>query len=110
MVVMSFACLASMLASFAYGFIAYRDVSRIRNENYVLKQEEYAARERCDKLAREVEYVHARLATVRDKYLCIQDEIVDLRTEMANIHASLKTNLTKRRLKEWQALAKELTC
>jgi len=109
MVVMLFA-LACTLASAAYGIIAYIDVSRVRNENYALQQEEYAARERCDKLAREVEYVHARLATVRDKYLCIQDEVVDLRTEMANIHASLKTNLTKRRLKEWQALAKELTC
>lgn len=109
MVVMLFA-LACTLASAAYGIIAYIDVSRVRNENYALKQEEYAARERCDKLAREVEYVHSRLASLRDRYDCIQDEVTDLRAEAANIYASLSTNINRRTLAEWRELAKELTC
>lgn len=110
MVVLAFVCLACTLAGLAYGFVAYCEVSEIRDENYALKQDEYAARERCDKLTREVEYVHTRLATVRDKYICLEDETNDLRAEMANIQASLKTNAKKRTVEEWLKLVGEITC
>lgn len=112
-VVMWLVCIPVVMACLVFVLVASKTVHELRDENFSLRQDEYHARVQVEQFKKQVEKLKKDAVWVSTNSEILlrlaEKESEELRDELADIHAALKTDAAKRRLKDWRELAQTIT-
>jgi uncharacterized membrane protein len=107
-VLVVFAALAVSIGSLLAAFLGWREAGMYREERFSAEDEAELQRNYADKLKSEADYMHTRVALLRESLNSAEDENEKLACQLADLHAGLRTDFHKRSAEEWQAWAKSV--